>query len=238
MRRKFVDTNEANRLGKLLTADETKLPQTLSAALKGQAEKSGESIFTTALKVATPDHVARAQRVTGPLDISYCIESYRRTQNPLWLWFGLSEVKGPEDIPSEVFQYLKQVAGEFRKGILDQVQSLERVQITPDREVQEGAVHLPPEPPPSPDIAEVLGLLQPSRSPFQALARDLQAVSMVVAIDDLIRRTGCSHEQAYTALAMVLGRTSSDAGPSAEVVRKIVARGRKLLPKRPTKPPR
>ena len=228
-----TDTNKVARLLKSLADARTTIPQALPASLEGQTRPEGESIFTMASRAATEAHIDRVAQVTGgPLDVEFFISIYEHTRNPLWLWMGLAVTGSPGELQPEIFRYLKQSADKFFKGVLDQVQSLERVRITPGQDYQDGFTSLGREQVPSPDIAAVLGLLYPGRNLFQAAAKDFQAISMAVASADLIHRTGCTQEQVHTLLAIVLGRGSSEKGPSTEGVRRIVTHGKKLLRKR------
>lgn len=79
--------------------------------------------------------MSQARQITGPIDSRFCVENYRRTRNPLWLWFSLSAADKPEEIPPETFAYLKQVGSKFFGGVMDQLRSLERVRITPGEEL-------------------------------------------------------------------------------------------------------
>lgn len=234
MKRTPGRTFATSRIRKLLAGDGTSIPLTLPIALQGQAGRNGESIFTMALRWATPVSGVRVERVTGPQDVGFFIDLYKHTENPLWLWMGLALTKNPGDIPPEIFRYLKEVADRFSQGVTDQVQHLNQVRITPGKEFGEAFEALKSKPPPSPDIPAALKLSSPGRSLFQALARDLQALSMAAAVDDLISREGCSQEDAHKFLAQAVGRISPEAGPAMEAIRKIVDRGRKLLRHRRT----
>lgn len=237
MKRKTPNTKDATKLGKPLTSGKTRIPRKLSAGLQAQASESGESIFARALRTASADHLARVERITGPLDIGFCLHVYQCTQNPIWLWIGLAETRSPGEIRPEIFRYLKQIADAFLQGVVDQVQALEHVRITPGREVQEGMEAVRQTSPPSPEIATVLGLSVPGRNLFQAAARDLRKIATEVAIQDRTSRTGRTQEETHAELAIVLGRTSPDTGPSTEVIRKLASGGRKLIRKRMAKPP-
>lgn len=235
MTRKSTDPHKALLLEYFLGAGENRIPDELSKALASQAKPGGESIFTTAIAEATPDQVERARSVTGTLDTHGYVKLYQKTNNPLWLWMSVFGSAKPEDIPSEAFAYLRRVGKDFFILLMEQISTLERVQIKPGREFQEGVERTSKAGPPPPDIAYILGLSKPGQNLFQAAARDLRSVSFTAAVKVLVRETGCSLENAYTALALATGRVSPETGPSTEAIRKFVHKGKKLMVRQPMK---
>lgn len=224
-----LDARKNRLLRQLLTGNACKIPPRLPASLAGQLQEGGESVFATAIKSATSDQIARAAQITGPLDSRFCVETYKETQDPVWLWLSISLAAKPEEILPDAFQYLRQIAREFFRGVTDQVQSLEKVQIKPGKEFQEGIVHQSGRPPAFPNISDVLGFSQPGRNQFKAAASKLRTFSVTVGVEDLVRRAGLSREEAAAVLAISLGRNSPKVGPSTETIKKMAGKGRKSL---------
>lgn len=236
MREKLVDARKSQALKRVLSGARESLPNNLPEAMVGQGKQGGESVFKTATKSATPDQVARAQRLTGLIDCKFCLHKYKATENPLWLWITVSIASHSGEIPPETFDYLKQVGNKFFEGFLEQLFAFERVQVMPGKDLQEGIVHLPNDSPKPPDIVGILGLSHPGRNPFRALASQFQALGVMAAVEDAVFQTGCSREAAHALVAAALGRTSPETGVSAETIRKIANKGKKLLHDRLPKP--
>lgn len=204
------------------------LPAVLGKPLPPFAAPDGASPFAVAQTHATPNQVHRALEVAGPISPEACVRYYQETSNPVWLWMGLSLSRSPEEMPPEVFAYLRRAAKEVFDRVVEQAGFLETVQILEGETPEEGIVRQPRRAPVSPDVSQLLGLSRPGQNPFQAAAKDLRAISLAIAAEEL-GKNNYGYEEACAVLATINGRVSADTGPAVSWIKQLVTWGKKLI---------
>ncbi len=205
------------------------IPDVLPKPLQRYAAAGGASLLGVPPAEVTAEHLRKVVEVIGPLTPGLLLTLYRNTGNPLWLWYSLAGLKTPGQIPPKTFTYLVDAANKIVAGIAGQAASLENVQITPGKELEEGITNRSRSDLTPPDILEILALARPGVNLFRSAAGNLRDIGYAVALANLVRETGASVDDACATIARAVGRVSAEAGPAVASIKHMVASGKELL---------